>query len=186
MATKSTQRQTAAGPLQEAHLPVPRALATPSDLAPDAVAAVTTALNGLAADAFALYVKTKNFHWHLSGVHFRDLHLLFDEQAEAIFASIDQLAERVRRIGGTTIRSIGHIARLSRIADDDNAFVAPLDMARRLMADNERMIKAMRAAHGVCEDARDVASVSVLEVLIDEAERRHWFLFEVQQGLEAS
>ncbi len=186
MVTKNLQRQTASGPLQTTHLSVPRPLATPTDLSPDAVSRVTDALNRLAADAFALYLKTKNFHWHLTGVHFRDLHLLFDEQADAIFGAIDLLAERVRRIGGTTLRSIGHVARLTRIADDDEGFVPSLEMAKRLMADNQRVTEAMRAAHATCEEARDVASASILEILIDESERRHWFLFEVQQGLEAT
>ncbi|MBC7546095.1 MAG: DNA starvation/stationary phase protection protein [Candidatus Sericytochromatia bacterium] len=169
---------------KEGVLKVSRFLATPTDLAAKDVAAITEALNGLAADSFALYVKTKNFHWHLSGVHFRDLHLLFDEQADAIFVSVDLLAERVRRIGGTTIRSIGHVGQLSRIRDDNDEFVPPHEMVRRLMADNETMIRAQRQAHDVCDEARDFASASIIETLIDEAERRNWFLFEVLQGLE--
>ena len=185
MATPRSVRQTAAaGPRPEAPPAVPSPLATPTDLAAEDVAAVSDALNGLAADAVALYLKTKNYHWHLSGVHFRDLHLLFDEQAAAIFASLDLLAERVRRIGGMTLRSVAHVARLTQIDDDDEAFVPPHEMVRRLLRDNERVIGAMRAAHDVCDDARDVASASILEVLLDEAERRAWFLFEVLQGLE--
>jgi starvation-inducible DNA-binding protein len=164
--------------------PAPAQLATPTDLKSQEAQAVTEALNPLTADLFALYVKTKNFHWHLSGSHFRDYHLLFDEQADQIFGAIDQLAERVRRIGGTTIRSISHISQLQTVADDNEAFVAPGQMVRRLMDDNAHLAQAMRAAHEVCERSRDVATASILEVLIDEAERRKWFLFEVTQGAD--
>jgi starvation-inducible DNA-binding protein len=184
MAIKTPGRKTASGPAQ-ATTAVPPQLATPTDLDAADVIEITAALNGLIADAFALYIKSKNFHWHLSGVHFRDLHLLFDEHADAIFASIDPLAERVRRIGGTTIRSIGHIAQATGVADDDEAFVPPTEMVRRLMADNTRMAAALRDAHGICDDADDVATASILEPLIDETERRTWFLFETLQGLEA-
>jgi starvation-inducible DNA-binding protein len=185
MAIKTPGRKTASGPAQETTTVVPPQLATPTDLDAADVLEVTEALNGLIADAFTLYIKSKNFHWHLAGVHFRDLHLLFDEQADAIFASIDPLAERVRRIGGTTIRSIGHISQLSGIADDDDAFVPPHEMVRRLMDDNKRVVQSMRDAHEVCDDADDVATASILETLIDETERRTWFLFETLQGLEA-
>ena len=162
--------------------PAPSELATPTDLKPQEVEAITEALNPLVADLFALYVKTKNFHWHLSGAHFRDYHLLFDEQADQIFDGIDLLAERVRRVGGTTIRSIGHIGQLQTIPDDNDVFVSPKDMVRRLMDDNSTLARTMRAAHGVCERSRDYATTSNLETLIDEAERRTWFLFEVTQG----
>jgi starvation-inducible DNA-binding protein len=162
--------------------PAPSQLATPTDLKPQEVQAVTEALNPLVADLFALYVKTKNFHWHLSGPHFRDYHLLFDEHADQIFDGIDLLAERVRRIGGTTIRSIGHISQLQTIADDNDAFVSPRAMVRHLMDDNSTLARTMRAAHGVCERSHDYATTSILETLIDEAERRTWFLFEVMQG----
>lgn len=165
---------------------VPEALATPSDIQREQVQAIAQAVNGLVADAFALYIKTKNFHWHLAGVHFRDLHLLFDEQAEAIFASIDLLAERVRRIGGTTIRSVGQIAELTSIADDNEAYVSAPDMVARLMDDNRKMVAAMRAAHDVCDQGRDMGTASILETLIDETERRVWFLFEVHQGMQAT
>jgi starvation-inducible DNA-binding protein len=164
--------------------PAPAQLATPTDLTSQEAQAVTDALNPLVADLFALYLKTKNFHWHLSGPHFRDYHLLFDEQADQIFAVIDQLAERVRRIGGTTIRSVTHVSQLQTIADDNEAFVAPGEMVRRLMQDNAQLAKAERAAHEVCERSHDYASASILETLIDEAERRTWFLFEVTQGGE--
>ncbi|HEX6543121.1 MAG TPA: DNA starvation/stationary phase protection protein [Ktedonobacterales bacterium] len=164
--------------------PAPKQLATPTDLSQDDVKAITEALNPLVADAFALYVKTKNFHWHLSGSHFRDYHLLFDEHAEAIFTSIDTVAERVRRIGGTTIRSIGHISQLQTIQDDNDEFVPPGEMARRLMDDNAHLAKMQRAAHQVCEQHRDVATASELEIIIDQTERRTWFLYEVCQGMD--
>ena len=161
--------------------PVPAPLATVSDLAPQEVQAVTEALNPLVADLFALYLKTKNFHWHLSGPHFRDYHLLFDAQVDQIFAGIDLLAERVRRVGGTTIRSIGHVSQLQTLADDNDAFVAAGEMVRRLRDDNAQLARAQRAAHAICERCRDYATASILETLIDEAERRKWFLFEVAQ-----
>ena len=155
------------------------ALRTPTDLSSNATRDVAAALNLLLADAFALYIKTKNFHWHISGPHFRDYHLLLDEQAEQIFATTDALAERVRKIGGTTLRSIGHIARLQRVLDNDAEYVSPLDMLAELRDDNKQMAAAMREAHGVCDDNEDVASASLLEVWIDETEKRTWFLFEV-------
>lgn len=149
-----------------------------NNLGPKARDAITAALNPLTADAFALYVKTKNFHWHLSGPHFRDYHLLFDEQADQIFAMIDVLAERVRKLGGITIHSIGHIGQLQTIKDDDDSFVEPKEMLRRLLNDNKKMADNMRAAHKVCEKHEDVASTSILEIFIDETERRAWFLYE--------
>jgi starvation-inducible DNA-binding protein len=161
--------------------PVAKQLATPTDLTPQAVRAITEALNPLIADAFALYVKTKNFHWHLAGAHFRDYHLLFDEHADQIFASIDTLAERVRRVGGTTIRSISHIGQLQTIGDDNDEFVPAGEMVRRLLEDNAHLAKMQRAAHEVCEKHHDVATASELETIIDETERRKWFLFEVSQ-----
>ena len=159
-------------------------LDTPTDLSPDAVSAVSEAINGLVADAFALYVKTKNFHWHMSGPHFRDYHLLLDEQGEQIFATIDPLAERVRKISGTTIRSIGHISGLKRVQDNDAEFVTPLDMLRELVSDNKAMAKAMRDAHEVCDEHEDVATASLLENFIDETERRTWFLFEATRAAD--
>ncbi len=162
--------------------PAPSQLATVTDLTQQEVQAITEALNPLVADFFALYVKTKNFHWHLAGSHFRDYHLLFDEQADQIFDSIDILAERVRRIGGTTIRSISHISELQTIEDDNNDFVPPGEMVKRLMEDNAHLARSQREAHEVCEKNRDVATASQLEILIDEAERRKWFLFEIVQG----
>lgn len=159
-------------------------LDTPNDLPEKAVTSVAEALNGLVCDAFTLYVKTKNFHWHLSGPHFRDYHLLLDEQADQIFASIDPLAERVRKIGASTVRSIGQIKRDARIGDNDADFVGPLDMLAELLADNKAMAKAMRDAHGVCDDADDVASASLLEEFIDQTERRTWFLFETTRAAD--
>ncbi|PSC05812.1 DNA starvation/stationary phase protection protein [Alsobacter soli] len=161
-------------------------LETPTDLGPDAVQAVSDAINGLVADAFALYVKTKNFHWHVSGPHFRDYHLLLDEHAAQIFASTDPLAERVRKIGGKTLRSIGHIARLQRVQDNDAEFVSAADMLRELLADNKAMAAAMRQAHDVCDEQNDVATASLLEELIDETERRTWFLFEASRTADES
>ncbi len=157
------------------------ALDTPTDLSEAAVREVSRALNALVADTFALYVKTKNFHWHMTGSHFRDYHLLFDDQAEQLEASIDILAERVRKIGGTTIRSIGHIAQLQRIEDNDADFVAPHDMLLELMANNKNQIKNMRDAHKLADDHEDVATTSLLETFIDEAEKRCWFLFEASR-----
>ena len=153
-------------------------LTTPSDIAPEAVKNITGALNALLADVFALYLKTKNFHWHMSGPHFRDYHLLLDEQGEQIFEISDDIAERVRKIGGSTIRSIGHIARLQRIADNDQEFVAARDMLLELHADNKALVESLRAAHEVASKANDYATTSLIENWIDEAERRAWFLFE--------
>jgi len=153
-------------------------LATPTDLQSNATRDVAGALNALLADTFALYLKTKNFHWHASGPHFRDYHLLLDDQAEQIFAMTDEIAERVRKIGGTTLRSVGHIGRLQRMLDNDSAYVTPLDMLAELRDDNKQLVAAMRETHGLCEDHGDVATASLLENWIDEAERRTWFLFE--------
>jgi starvation-inducible DNA-binding protein len=161
-------------------------LDTPTDLSAEAVRDVSKALNGLLADAFALYVKTKNFHWHVSGPHFRDYHLLLDEQAEQIFATTDELAERVRKIGGTTLRSIGDIARHQSINDNDAAFVAPNDMLRELMADNKAIAHALRKARDVADKHDDAATASLLENFLDAAERRTWFLFEASRDQDAS
>jgi starvation-inducible DNA-binding protein len=166
------------------HLATPAPLATPTDLSADAVTALSAALNPLVADIFALYVKTKNFHWHVSGPHFRDYHLLLDEHAEQIFSTIDELAERVRKIGGRTLRSIGHVARLQRIADNDEDFVAPADMLRELMEDNKALTANLRKAHEVADDHDDVATASLIENFIDQAERRTWFLFEATRAAD--
>ena len=161
-------------------------LDTPTDLSKEAVGDLSAALNALLADTFALYVKTKNFHWHVNGPHFRDYHLLLDDQAAEIEKSIDILAERVRKIGGTTIRSIGHIAKLQRVEDNDADFVAPFDMLRELMDDNKSHIEHMRTAHKLADEHEDVATASLLEVFIDEAEKRCWFLFEASREAERS
>jgi starvation-inducible DNA-binding protein len=153
-------------------------LATPSELGAEAVKNITGALNALLADVFALYLKTKNFHWHMSGPHFRDYHLLLDEHADQIFAMTDDIAERVRKIGGVTIRSIGHVARLQRLPDNDADFVDPLDMLAELREDNRALLASMREAHDLCGEENDVATTSLLEVWIDQTERRIWFLFE--------
>jgi starvation-inducible DNA-binding protein len=159
-------------------------LVTPTDLPSNAIQDISGALNILLADAFALYVKTKNFHWHMSGPHFRDYHLLLDEQSEQIFALTDALAERVRKIGGTTLRSIGHINRLQRVLDNDADYVTPLDMLAELRDDNKQLAAHMRETHGLCDEHNDVASASLLETWVDEAERRTWFLFEATRSGE--
>jgi starvation-inducible DNA-binding protein len=155
-------------------------LKTPSDLS-NSAQGIAGALNACLADTFALYLKTKNFHWHASGPHFRDYHLLFDEQAAQLLAATDDMAERVRKVGGTTLRSIGHIARLQRVADNDADFVTPEDMVAELMDDNRQMVTRLREAHDVCDEAGDVATASLIENWIDETERRVWFLFETSR-----
>ena len=156
-------------------------LATPTDLQPNAVRDIAGALNILLADMFGLYLKTKNFHWHVSGPHFRDYHLLLDEHGDQIFATTDPIAERVRKLGGTTMRSIGQITRLQRIKDNDADFVTPLDMLAELREDNKQLTASMRETHDLCDEHGDVATASLLEVWIDEAERRTWFLFEASR-----
>jgi len=159
-------------------------LQTPTSLHANAIADIAGALNALLADTYALYFKTKNFHWHMSGSHFRDYHLLLDEQSDQIFAITDAIAERVRKIGGTTLRSVGHVARLQRIEDNDAEFVTPLDMLSELRDDNKALADAMRGTHALCDEHGDVATASLLEVWIDEAERRTWFLFETTRRVE--
>ena len=161
-------------------------LATPTDLGANAAKDIAGALNALLADSFALYLKTKNVHWHMSGPHFRDYHLLLDEQADQIFAVTDVLAERVRKLGARTLHSIGEIARQSRIADNDAPYVDPDDMLAELRDDNQRFVAAMRETHDLCDEHNDVASTSLLEVYIDEAERRVWFLYEAGRQGEPS
>jgi len=156
-------------------------LETPTDLAPEATKEIAAALTVLLADFFALYLKTKNFHWHVSGPHFRDYHRLFDEQGEQIFAATDAIAERVRKIGGTTLRSIGQITRLQRVLDNDAGYVMPRDMLTELREDNKQLTSNMRETHGLCDEHGDVATASLLENFIEEAERRTWFLFEASR-----
>lgn len=153
-------------------------LATPSDIEAKDVKKISGALNALLADVFALYLKTKNFHWHMNGPHFRDYHLLLDEHGAQLFAMTDDIAERVRKIGGTTLRSIGHIARLQRIADNDADFVTAQDMLAELKEDEKSLLLSMKSAHDLCDEAGDVASTSLLENWIDQTQRRIWFLFE--------
>ena len=153
-------------------------LATRTDLSREAVKDISGAMNAILADVFALYVKTKNFHWHMSGPHFRDYHLLLDEQGDQLFAMTDAIAERVRKLGGLTLHSIGEIARNQRVLDNDAEYVEPLDMLAELAGDNKELTARLREAHNVCDEHRDVATTSLIEIWIDETERRAWFLFE--------
>jgi starvation-inducible DNA-binding protein len=162
------------------------ALATPTDISENGAKAIAAALNGLCADTFALYLKTKNFHWHMSGRHFRDYHLLLDEQSDQIFAMTDPLAERVRKLGQTTLRSIGHVGKLQSLKDNDEPFVDPLAMLAELRDDNKTFAGSMRRAHELCDENGDVATASLLEVWIDETERRTWFLFEASRPADDS
>jgi len=153
-------------------------LITPTDLKPAATKDISGAMNAILADVFALYLKTKNFHWHMSGPHFRDYHLLLDEQSDQIFAMTDPIAERVRKIGGMTLRSIGQISKMQRVLDNDADYVEPLDMLAELREDNNELAHRLREAHDVCDEHHDIATASLIEVWIDETERRAWFLFE--------
>jgi starvation-inducible DNA-binding protein len=157
-------------------------LLTPTDLKAAATKDIAAAMNAVVADVFALYLKTKNFHWHMSGPHFRDYHLLLDEQADQIFAMADPIAERIRKVGGATLRSIGHIARLQRVVDNDSEYVEPLDMLAELREDNKTLAARLRQAHNVCDEHHDIATASLIEVWIDETERRTWFLFEASRN----
>jgi len=161
-------------------------LGTPTDLKAEATRDISAALQPLLADVFALYVKTKNFHWHMSGPHFRDYHLLLDEQSDQIFAMTDPMAERARKLGGPTLKSIGDIDRKKRIPDNDADYVDPKDMLAELAEDNRQLVAEMRQVHDVCDEYGDVATASLLEVWIDESERRAWFLFEATRGGEGS
>ena len=161
-------------------------LATPTDLKADATRDIAGAMNAILADVFALHLKTKNFHWHMSGPHFRDYHLLLDEQAGQLFALADPIAERIRKTGGSTLKSIGHIARIQRVLDNDADYVQPQDMLAELREDNKALAARLREAHEVCEEHRDIATASLIEIWIDEAERRTWFLFEASRQGDAS
>jgi starvation-inducible DNA-binding protein len=156
-------------------------LITPTDLKGSATKDISGAMNAILADVFALYLKTKNFHWHMSGPHFRDYHLLLDEHADQVFAMSDPIAERIRKVGGTTLRSIGHIARLQRVADNDAEYVEPEDMLAELREDNKTLAARLREAHDVCDEHKDISTASLIEVWIDETERRTWFLFEASR-----
>jgi starvation-inducible DNA-binding protein len=161
-------------------------LATRTDLKAGAVKDISAAMNAMLADVFALYLKTKNFHWHMSGPHFRDYHLLLDEQAGEIFAMTDPIAERVRKLGGSTLKSIGHIGRLQRVQDNDADYVEPEDMLAELREDNGVLAARLREAHNVCDEHRDIATASLIEVWVDETERRAWFLFETTREADSS
>ncbi|WP_020187292.1 DNA starvation/stationary phase protection protein [Methylopila sp. 73B] len=169
-------------PTEEVRARKKAALATPTDLGSNAIRDLEGALNAVLADTYALYLKTKNFHWHMSGPHFRDYHLLLDEQAAEILATTDDIAERVRKIGGTTLRSIGHISRLQRVKDNDADFVTPQDMLAELRDDNRDHVKRLREAHDLADEHEDVATASLIENWIDETEKRAWFLFETSRG----
>jgi starvation-inducible DNA-binding protein len=153
-------------------------IATPSDIQPQCVRDISAGVNALLADVFTLYMKTKNFHWHMSGPHFRDYHLMLDEHGDQLFAMTDDIAERVRKIGGTTVRSVGEISRLQRLKDNDAEYVTPQDMLSELRQDDKALVLSMLAVHTVCDEANDVATASLLENWIDQAQRRIWFLFE--------
>jgi starvation-inducible DNA-binding protein len=157
-------------------------LVTPTDLKPAATRDISASMNAILADVFALYIKTKNFHWHMSGPHFRDYHLLLDEQATQLFEMTDPIAERIRKLGGSTVRSVGHIARTQRILDNDANYVQPLDMLAELREDNKTLATSLREVHNVCDEHRDIATASLIEVWIDETERRTWFLFEASRS----
>ena len=165
---------------------IPPALSTPTDLGHNATRDIGAALNGILADVFALYMKTKNFHWHMSGPHFRDYHLMLDEQADQLYAMTDPIAERIRKIGRPTLRSIGHIGRTQRVLDNDADYVEPLDMLAELREDNKTLAGRLREAHDVCDEHRDIATASLIEVWIDETERRTWFLFEASRRGDAT
>src|SRR5271168_330456 len=159
---------------------------TPTDLGADASEDIAGGMNGILADVFALYLKTKNFHWHMSGPHFRDYHLLLDEQADQLYAMTDAIAERIRKTGGSTLRSIGHISRIQRIVDNDADYVEPLDMLAELREDNATLAGRLREVHGVVDELRDIATASLIENWIDETERRTWFLFESSRNGDAT
>ncbi len=161
-------------------------LRTPTDLKAAATKDVSAAMNGILADVFALYLKTKNFHWHMSGPHFRDYHVMLDEQADQIYAMADPIAERIRKLGGNTLRSIGHISRTQRILDNDAEYVEPSDMLAELCEDNKTVTARLREAHSVCDDSNDIATASLIENYIDESERRTWFLFEASRPVDAT
>jgi starvation-inducible DNA-binding protein len=175
MKTRSTAKMQEAKGLRRAPL------VTPTDLKGDATRDIAGAMNGILAHVFALYLKTKNFHWHMSGPHFRDYHLLLDEHGEQLYAMTDPIAERIRKVGGTTLRSIGHIGRTQRVLDNDSDYVEPLDMLAELRDDNKTLAARLREAHSVCDEHRDIATASLIENWIDETERRTWFLFEASR-----
>jgi starvation-inducible DNA-binding protein len=179
-------KKTAAKQIQKLKAERKAPLATPSDLPRAATRDIAGAMNAILADVFALYLKTKNFHWHMSGPHFRDYHLLLDEQGDQLYAMTDPIAERIRKVGGSTLRSIGHIARTQRVLDNDADYVEPLDMLAELREDNKTLAARLREAHDVSDEHRDIATASLIEVWIDETERRTWFLFEASRKADSS
>ena len=180
------KKKTAIQPVRTAKDRQKAPLVTPTDLKAGATKDIAAAMNGILADVFALYLKTKNFHWHMSGPHFRDYHVMLDEQSDQIYAMTDPIAERIRKVGGSTLRSIGHIARMQRISDNDADYVEPSDMLAELREDNKTLAARLRVAHDVCDDHRDIATASLIEVWIDETERRTWFLFEAGRPGDAT
>jgi starvation-inducible DNA-binding protein len=183
---RSTKAKRATGVTRRRTSPPVAQLSTPTHLSAEATRDIAESMTALLADSFALYLKTKNFHWHVSGPHFRDYHLMLDEQASEIFAMTDPLAERVRKIGGTTLRSIGHIGRVQRLLDNDADYIEPLNMLAELLEDNKQLAAAMRQTHDLCDEYDDVASESLLENYIDEAEERAWFLYEASRRAETT
>ena len=175
------KRKLAAAKIEDLKMRRRSPLVTPTDLKPVATKRIAGAMNAILADVFALYLKTKNFHWHMSGPHFRDYHLMLDEQSDQLYAMTDPIAERVRKLGGTTLKSIGHITRTQRVLDNDADYVQPLDMLAELREDNKVLASSLREAHNVCDAHRDIATASLIEVWIDETERRTWFLFEASR-----
>jgi starvation-inducible DNA-binding protein len=178
------KKQDAAATNAQKHQNAP--LRTPTDLKAVATKDIAAAMNGILADVFALYMKTKNFHWHMSGPHFPDYHVMLDEQATQIYEMTDPIAERIRKVGGNTLRSIGHISRTQRISDNDADYVEPSDMLGELCDDNKTLVERLREAHNVCEDHKDIATTSLIEVYIDQTERRTWFLFESSRPQDTS
>lgn len=172
--------------IEEAHKNQTTPLRTPTDLKAAATKDIAAAMNGILADVFALYLKTKNFHWHMSGPHFRDYHVMLDEQASQIYEMTDPIAERIRKVGGNTLRSIGHISRNQRILDNDAEYVEPSDMLAELCDDNKTLVARFREAHSVCSKHNDIATTSLIEVYIDETERRTWFLFEASRPQDSA
>lgn len=183
---KSNTKTAAKTSIKNLNMPQDELLKTPTALKPNETKDVAVAMNAILADVFALYLKTKNFHWHMSGPHFRDYHVMLDEQADQLFEMTDPMAERIRKVGGTTLRSIGHISSLQSIKDNDEAHVSPADMLAELRDDNKALADKLRDVHEVCDDQRDIASASLIENWIDETERRTWFLFEASRPADTT
>ena len=183
---KSSAKTSSKSSAENLNMPQNPSLKTPTELKPKETKDVAVAMNAILADVFALYLKTKNFHWHMSGPHFRDYHVMLDEQADQLFEMTDPMAERIRKVGGTTLRSIGHISALQSIKDNDEAHVSPADMLAELRDDNQALGGSLRDVHEVCDEQRDIASASLIENWIDETERRTWFLFEASRPADTT